>query len=101
MTINFFTFFILQVVSFSNFREQIGDIKFSPNGMLLAVGSNDNSIDIYRELHGKSSEVVTDTAPDKETEGEKPSTTKSASTIQPEWKFKFRLQGHSSYITHL
>ena len=28
-------------------KEQVGDLKYSPNGAYLAAGSNDNFIDVY------------------------------------------------------
>lgn len=60
--------------------EDISDIKFSPNGKMLAVGSHDNFIDIYQaKLAG-------------------PTHTSAPSGSLRRLK---RLKGHSSYITHL
>ena len=49
-------------------KEWVSDLKFSPNGKFLAIGSHDNAIYIY--------------------------------TV-PELKPKFKMNKHSSYITHL
>mmetsp|Transcript_3035 Transcript_3035/g.4634 ORF Transcript_3035/g.4634 Transcript_3035/m.4634 type:complete len:1138 (-) Transcript_3035:82-3495(-) len=60
--------------------EDISDIKFSPNGKMLAVGSHDNYIDIY----------ATNITP--------PTLTELATCSIRQLK---RLRGHTSYITHL
>lgn len=36
-----------EVIAKKHRREEISDIKFSPNGRWLAVGSHDNFIDVY------------------------------------------------------
>jgi len=57
--------------------EAIDDLKFSPDGDLLAAGSHDNFIDVYQVGSLPSDEA------------------------QVAWKRKCRCVGHSSYITHL
>ena len=61
-------------------KEDISDIKFSPNSKMLAVGSHDNYIDIY------STNLLM--------------VTKNANA-SCDLKYLKRMAGHSSYITHL
>lgn len=60
--------------------EDISDVKFSPNGKMLAAGSHDNFIYVY---------LASTTLPD------------SHNTVNCKLKPIRQLRGHSSYITHL
>lgn len=65
-----------------DFKEGVSDVKFSPDGSMLAAGSNDDTICVY-----KVSYSTVDAADNKE----------SGVSLRP----LHRLKGHSSYISHL
>ena len=59
--------------------EDIDDLKYSPDGSLLAVGSHDQYVDVYNVA----------------------GTWNTRTAKMDEYTVKFRLKGHTSYITHL
>ena len=69
-----------EILSRKEFSEDISDIKFSPNGKMLAVGSHDSYIDIYACGFSLATHLVSGTTDIRRLK---------------------RLAGHTSFITHL
>lgn len=71
---------LAEVIYRKDCAEDISDIKFAPNGKMLAVGSHDNYIDIYSVSLSLPAPGVSGTS---------------------DIRYLKRLRGHGSYITHL
>lgn len=81
-------FYGLEEVAFrKDFKESVSSVKFCPNSQMLAAGSNDDTICLYRcELPDTMSSIPSPSYEDA-----------SSCKLTP----MYRLKGHSSYITHL
>ena len=81
--------------------EEISDLKFSPNGRMLAVGSHDNFIDVYSCKLNEMADVSATAAAAAAAAARSTQTALVSAPYTLALRYLKRLRGHTSYVTHL